>query len=1143
MNSRALLVKLVFSFLVFLFGGISVLEAQVQQAPYFEDFEAAPWVPYHAYSTNLANTTSAFGANWSRSAGDSLDYRWQVLYGRERPFLATGPKGGHPNYIGNFLAARRLTNSVGPDTITFTTPQVDLSTLVDPYFSFHYHRHGNNLPKLTVEVNDGSGWQTIFNSDFRTHFSVSDPYLYSGHSLSAFGNIVEVRFSAISTNCCPGTVAIDDISFVEKLNCHQVENVNAVLATDTSVALSWQAVPGALSYIVYKNDKALGQFYGHNSFIVDTVTSLSLLIDTLRINSCYQFFVRAFCAPNDTGWVSQSVKVCTPELRTYSMPFHNALNGWPIGHWNVSASNGFYLQNLGGVNYLQAAPHSSWLSDSAKLISPFIYLDSKARVRFLWSRYAGTNMNDTMKVYIREIGQVAWSQILVKTGLNFSDSTSVLGLPGDYVEEIIPLDSATYTGKMVEVAIAYSVESLASQRLYVKDFIVEKPFTTDLGIVSAKFIKNTPCVTGNDSISLMIFNNSDSLFNAQKSPLTVSIKIRGLKDSIQTRIINSGIIPSNSNGELWFEGINFPRDDVYTIIEVNLHRSNYNNSSINDYLKDGSESINLTKNLSIQPDSLVILTNTADSAIFKANSNFFKGGEFIFSEICHYKTTVGEPQLGWPTYLASDEYFEITGYSSADLNGYTVEIWTDTQKDLTYTFNTSTPLSINGTATIGFTNNQNSNPTFKYYEIGPSSGSYIVFSFHSRGYILKNPFGVIVDAVGYSDTITPYVFPSAANVSPLQWSGHIFSVAGSAGIRLEGSDLNNGTNWITADLSPQNPNSKNANLVFTGAIEDSSFFWSNQGDTLSTDSRLIVGPYQQNGFYNYVAHFTNYCGIFSDTAWVFVNSPSIHCAAPTGLNVKDVSCTRVDINWSKNGGDSAVVEIGLPNFFPGLNQMNQLIGTTLDSLRINQLEAGKTYEIWTRNFCGLDTSAWEGPISFTTPTGPAPTADFTITQIMTGTSVDLKVDAANSIDAESYTWIYGNSTNGSGLLDSLSILNNGSFDITLIVENACGTDSLTKTIFVNIGIDENEATTIQRIEVYPNPAKDVLTIDIINLGEQKMLTAHVYDPQGKELIRRKIPVDKAFTQTKLDLAPYSSGLYLLIIEGDNKSWKKKVVVD
>lgn len=1145
MNSPSLLLKTAFSFITLLFACNPVVHAQVKMAPYIEDFNSSPWVGYYAYSQNYANTSSVFDPSWSRSHGDGSNYHWQVLYGRQYINVNSGPKGGHPSFSGNYLAARRILGQNNTDTVSFTTPKVDVSNLVDPYFSFYYHRHGSSLPELIVDINDGSGWQQIYKNTIPTHFSNDAPYQISGQSLSAFRDTVEVRFSAVSNGCCYSIMAIDDVSFIEGPSCPEIEDLDIALVTDTSALVSWSASASAIGYIVYKKVANQLIYHGENSLIIDTVSNTSLLIDDLAINTCYQISVRAYCGPNDTGLVPNPVEVCTPELRAYSLPFYHPLNSWPANHWNVAKSKGFFLQNLSGGNYLQASPQSSWVADSAVLNSPFIYLDSKARVRFLWSRFGGTNFNDTMKVYIRELGQTTWSQILVKTGTNFSDTSSSIGLPGNFVEEIIPLDSAAYTGKMVEIVIAYYVDNLASQPLYLKDFVVEKPFTTDLELVSAKFFKNSACSIGNDSISIIIGNPSDSIFYAQKQPFTLKVKIEGLLDSIQTKTFSLDTISPLSQKEFWITGFDLSESKVYYIVDVQLYPNSFNASSLNDRLNYLSDTILIKSNLDITPNGLIILTTQFDTTMFTSRSNFFTGGDFVFSEVCHdIWATGGRPNNVWPIFLINNDYFEISGPPGANLQGFTFELWgIGSNIQHSYTFNSSTPLGPNGTATFSV-NFAGTDRIGRYYGVGrPTFPPLTLNNNNSYGYILKDQNDSIVDAVGFGSNFGPYVFPANSNVTSQKWSGIIPFVPNTAGIRLEGEDLNNATNWTTADLSPQNPNNWNPNLLASQAIVDSSFYWSYNGDTISTKARLVVGPYQNSGYHHYLAHFSNYCGVFVDTATVLVNLPSIHCGVATNLNVKDVSCTWADISWSKNGSDSAIVEIGNPNFFPGLNQMNQLVGTTKDSLRIDQLEAGKSYDIWIRNFCGTDTSAWDGPISFTTPTGPSPIADFSISQIMNGNSLDLRVDASNSNNAENYTWIYGNNTSGSGLLDSLTILNNGSFDITLIVENACGIDSLSKTIFVNIGIDENDATKIQRIEVYPNPTKDILTIDIINLGEHKILTAHFYDLQGKELIRTEINVDKAFTQSKLNLGGYSSGLYILVIEGDRKSWEKKVLID
>jgi hypothetical protein len=198
----------------------------------------------------------------------------------------------------------------------------------------------------------------------------------------------------------------------------------------------------------------------------------------------------------------------------------------------------------------------------------------------------------------------------------------------------------------------------------------------------------------------------------------------------------------------------------------------------------------------------------------------------LITEMCNFRTSsTGAPTGGWPSYMLAGDYIEITGSPGSDLGGYTLEQWDATSLLSSYTFPSGTVLSPSGTAIIAVGEIGSSQPSpgdFYYHGNGSYTGN--GQSGGATGRILKDPQGNIEDAVGYSgSTTTAYTFPAAANVSAADWSNSLLGGSGSAGIRLEGADVNSGTNWVLSATSPQDPNTVNTNVTVPSAPPVSGF--------------------------------------------------------------------------------------------------------------------------------------------------------------------------------------------------------------------------------------------------------------------------------------------------------------------------------
>ena len=190
---------------------------------------------------------------------------------------------------------------------------------------------------------------------------------------------------------------------------------------------------------------------------------------------------------------------------------------------------------------------------------------------------------------------------------------------------------------------------------------------------------------------------------------------------------------------------------------------------------------------------------------------FFSSSPFIFTEICQFKSTIGQPVNGWPAWLIAGNYVEISGIPGSDLGGTTLEQWT-TSLISSHTFPPGTLISPWGTAIIATGGLSSSIPSpahYYYHGNGNYSGGFL--STLSSGRILRDTNGAIIDAVGYRG----YTFLPASGVTSQHWSGTTPGM--NAGIRLEGMYTRTSANWVQSSAAtPQDPNVFHESISFPG---------------------------------------------------------------------------------------------------------------------------------------------------------------------------------------------------------------------------------------------------------------------------------------------------------------------------------------
>jgi len=263
------------------------------------------------------------------------------------------------------------------------------------------------------------------------------------------------------------------------------------------------------------------------------------------------------------------------------------------------------------------------------------------------------------------------------------------------------------------------------------------------------------------------------------------------------------------------------------------------------------------------------------------------------------------------------------------------------------------------------------------------------------------------------------------------------------------------------------------------------------------------------------------------------------CAAPSGLSVGSIHCDTAQANWiSPSTNSNTILEWGTTGFTLGTGTKVNFISSPYN---FTGLTPNTAYDVYVADTCAGDTSAWVGPVTFTTLPVPTIQASFTFNQSRTGQNdANVDFDASGSTGANSYSWDFDNGSTGTDVNDSTQYTANGTYDVTLSITGDCGaTDDTTITITV-AGIDLTENALSNSLSIYPNPADGEVTIDFTPMGSSEA-TIRIMDMSGREVIRVE---EKAINGNRhksiVDVDRLVPGVYIIEINSGEQKARERL---
>lgn len=326
--------------------------------------------------------------------------------------------------------------------------------------------------------------------------------------------------------------------------------------------------------------------------------------------------------------------------------------------------------------------------------------------------------------------------------------------------------------------------------------------------------------------------------------------------------------------------------------------------------------------------------------------------------------------------------------------------------------------------------------------------------------------------------------------------------------------------WKWNDLSsPLNPAFSSAALTVcanqqvnytdqtTGAIP-TSWFWQFPGGTPATST--IQNPtvtYAAAGVYGVTLTVSD--GVsqttVTDTNYISVVAPA---PAPSAITGPNSVCANTTNTFSVVNDPNVVYNWSFPATWSGSSTTNSII-LTADA-------TGGNVAVTAENVCG--NSAASSIVVTAMPGSPIAAFSFTNNSGMVGFT-------STSTDAANWSWDFGDGGTSNIENPSHSYNSNGTFNVTLIVSNGCGSDTLQQTVNVNgVGLSD---LSDEQIHIYPVPASEFIMVEIsdIYLGQNIVIRDHsgrlVSEFQGTE------------NKMKINLDSYSNGVYSIELDTFN----------
>lgn len=261
-------------------------------------------------------------------------------------------------------------------------------------------------------------------------------------------------------------------------SCLPPSNITVLTQTDSSVTLNWSGNATA-----YNVEYGTGTFTPGSGTMINNVTP-PYTVTSLLPATTYKFNVQAICGTSTSPWSSgpTATTLCLP----FALPYTPSFATWPPVCFTVNQGQQPWVHFAGD----SSARANFWSFSSGttfQMTSGSVNITSNAWLRYKWSHQYNTFYpDDRLIVMAKATTSSTWDTLKIHQGPSFNSPNASTSSPGNYVEEILLLDSSKFTGKVVEIR--FLGISGFGPDVFVKDIVVEQvpacPFPTGITVTN-----------------------------------------------------------------------------------------------------------------------------------------------------------------------------------------------------------------------------------------------------------------------------------------------------------------------------------------------------------------------------------------------------------------------------------------------------------------------------------------------------------------------------------------------------------------------------------------------------------------------------------------------------------------------------------
>jgi PKD repeat protein len=159
----------------------------------------------------------------------------------------------------------------------------------------------------------------------------------------------------------------------------------------------------------------------------------------------------------------------------------------------------------------------------------------------------------------------------------------------------------------------------------------------------------------------------------------------------------------------------------------------------------------------------------------------------------------------------------------------------------------------------------------------------------------------------------------------------------------------------------------------------------------------------------------------------------------------------------------------------------------------------------------------------------------------TGTGTPVVNFAPTDLSATTYSWSFGDGATSADMSPIHTYATGGSYTVTLVVSNGTCSDTITQLVDTKILAGINELSVFSAMSVYPNPARDMVTLSINSAKQMNGCAVTLNNVLGQSAYNNNIDLTSGTNKLDINVSGLAAGIYFITIQNGKDEVTAKFV--